>query len=133
MNKIKILFATVIASVIVLVTISCNRNDADYVLYVGEGFTIGLVENFSAHMLWEWEDSDKTDVVSMVRVSDNFPDSDSTTAVSDTTDTIDGLPSMAFFCFRAEKKGYTVVRMVYGKDEPKEYQRRINFSIRVIE
>ena len=85
-------------------------------------------------MIWEWENSDKTDVVSMIRLSNPEAEviTDSATIASDTT-CIEGYgPVIQFYCFRAEKKGYTVVKMVYAKDNP-DYQKRINFSICVID
>ena len=132
MNMKKTIIVTIIACVLLFVNVSCHK-DADYVLHVGEGFTISLVENSSANMVWEWENSDKTDVVSMIRGGGTpILSIGDAIAINDSINLPIGYGSASDFYFRAEKKGYTIVKMVYAKDNP-DYQKTINFSICVID
>lgn len=99
---------------------SCHK-EADYVLGIGESFTLKL---FSLPPgFWEWEN--QTDVVSM------HIDNEIDFCPDDTVQDIDfllnypiGLGSFTTFVFTGEKKGYTVVRMVNERN-----QERINFSV----
>ena len=111
---------------------SCQK-EADYVLHVGEWLSITLVRDRSQCHYWEWEDTDKTDVVSMVRncmCDDVVPDT--TVVVVDTNYILGELRPYENYCFYAEKKGFVMVNMVYAKGNP-DFQRTIHFSIRVVD
>ena len=128
-------FLITFTCIIMCENVSCNKeNDADYVLKVGDSFCLNLVENPSANMTWEWNNSDKIEIISMTRnvCLENSPCSDTSMSISDTSITLGGLSTYSY-CFKAENVGYCLVQMVYAKDAPKEYQRKIHFSIRVID
>ncbi len=130
MNRIRILLTTIVTSVIVLVTISCNRNDADFILHVGETCEIILWQYDYPGFDWIWENQSETNVVSMYKYDYTTQTSAS---VSDTV-LIDGLGGPVAYCFRGEKKGWANICLVrhLGDGEP-ENRQRIHFSIRVIE
>ena len=128
-------FLITFTCIIMCVNVSCNKeNDADYVLKVGDSFCLDLIENPSLNMTWEWINSDKIEIISMTRTvcHECSPYSDTSMSISDTSITLGGLATYSY-CFKAEKVGYCLVQMVYGKDDPDGYQRKIHFSIRVID
>ena len=137
-NKItmkKIILTLTIAVLTAFLFSSCNKeNDADYVLKVGDSFCLDLIENPSLNKTWEWINSDKIEIISMTRTVclECSPYSDTSMSISDTSITLGGLATYSY-CFKAEKVGYCLVQMVYGKDDPDGYQRKIHFSIRVID
>ena len=126
--KKRLIIAILTAFTFVFLFNSCKK-EADYVLQVGEKFYLDLYENPSSEVLWEWENEDKRGIVSMTRIYDLYPNTETILTPPDSS--LIGNGGMTTFCFKGEKEGYVVVKMVYDKNAPEVYQKRLNFSIRV--